>query len=72
MAAFGAPAAMAVLASLWASATAPATTTPYNPFQVRTGIGNLPPAVIVDPPAGDTATPANDEPGRAANSEPQS
>ena len=46
-------------------------TTPYNPFQVRTGISNLPPTMIVDPPAGEPVTPANNESGRAANSEPQ-
>ncbi len=45
---------------------------PYNPFQVRTGIGNLPPALIADPPARDATTPVNDETGRAAGSEPQS
>ena len=45
---------------------------PYNPFQMRTSIGNLPPALIVDPPAGDAATPANDEIRRAADSEPRS
>lgn len=43
---------------------------PYNPFQVRSGIGNLPPTLIVDPPAGDTATPANDGSGGVANSQP--
>ncbi|MGV8922811.1 MAG: sigma-E factor negative regulatory protein [Thermomonas sp.] len=45
---------------------------PYNPFQMRTSIGNLPPALIVDPPAGDAATPVNDELRRAADSEPRS
>lgn len=44
---------------------------PYNPFQVRTGIGNLPPVVMIDSPAGDAA-PVNDEAGAAANGEPQS
>lgn len=49
-------------------------TAPYNPFQVRRGIGNLPQALIVDPPAasGEAATPANDQTGRAASSDPQS
>lgn len=46
-------------------------TSPYNPFQARTGISNLPPIVIVDPPAGESATPDNSESDRAANSEPQ-
>lgn len=46
-------------------------TTPDNPFQARTGISNLPPIVIVDPPAGESATPDNRESDRAANSEPQ-
>ncbi|MEO6154663.1 MAG: hypothetical protein ABIP16_02905, partial [Thermomonas sp.] len=45
---------------------------PYNPFQVRRSIGNLPPSLIVDTPAPDVATPANDETGPAANNEPQS
>lgn len=45
---------------------------PYNPFQVRTGIGNLPPVVIVDTPAGAAATPENGASGRAAADEPQS
>lgn len=49
-------------------------TAPYNPFQVRRSIGNLPQALIVDPPAasGEAATPANDQTGRAASSDPQS
>lgn len=47
-------------------------TAPVNPFQMRTRIGNLPPALIVDSPVGDAATPANDGTGEAANSEPRS
>lgn len=46
--------------------------TPHNPFRVRSGIGNLPPVVILDPPAEDAAAPANDETGDADSSEPQS
>ncbi len=45
---------------------------PYNPFQVRTSIGNLPPALIVDPPAGNTATDAKDGTVDTAIGEPQS
>lgn len=42
---------------------------PYNPFQVRTGIGNLPPALIADPPPRDATQPVTDESGRAAGNE---
>lgn len=45
---------------------------PYNPFQVRSTIGNLPPTLIADPVRHDVTTPVNDETGRAVDSEPQS
>ncbi len=45
---------------------------PYNPFQVRSTIGNLPTSLIADPAGGNSTAPVSDETGRAANSEPQS
>lgn len=47
-------------------------TAPYNPFQVRSTIGNLPTSLIADPAGGDSTPPDRNETGRAANSEPQS
>ena len=47
-------------------------TVPYNPFQLRTGIGNLPPALIAESVGPDAAAPDNVETAPAANDDPQS